>query len=193
MKKLYDLMARYAHHPRAIWAINGVAFAESSFFPLPPDIMILPMLIANRAMAWTVAWTCTISSVLGGFVGYAIGFFIFETIGQWIIETYRLQEGFASFQEQFAIWGFWIIALKGLTPIPFKLVTIASGVAKLDLLKFALASVIARGFRFATLTTVLYHFGPIAKPYIERYAGWVFGIIILGIVLGFVIVKMVVG
>lgn len=192
-KGLYHRMAQYATHKHALLWANVVAFAESSFFPLPPDIMILPMLIANPSLAFRVAWTCTISSVIGGLVGYAIGFYIFATVGAWIIETYSLQQGFAQFQHQFQEWGFWIIALKGLTPIPYKLVTIASGVAKLDLLKFVIASFIARGFRFTMLSATLYYVGPYAKSYLEKYLGIFMFLILGGIVLGYVIVKWILG
>jgi membrane protein YqaA with SNARE-associated domain len=187
----YSKMLQAADSPKAFWICCLVSFAESSFFPLPPDLIMIPMGMSNRRIVFRLALYLTIFSVVGGFLGYAIGYFLFNTIGQWIIETYHLQSAMNKFQEDFATYGFWIIALKGLTPIPYKLVTIASGVAHFDLLSFTLASVIARGFRFFLLATLLWFFGPLAKPYIEKYLGTVMTIILAGIVLGFIAVKMI--
>jgi membrane protein YqaA with SNARE-associated domain len=186
----YDQMLKAADSPRAFWICCMVAFAESSFFPLPPDLIMIPMGMSNRKIVFKLALYLTFFSVVGGFLGYAIGYYLFGTIGAWIIETYHLQTAMDKFQQDFAHYGFWIIALKGLTPIPYKLVTIASGVAKFDLLQFGIASLIARGFRFFLLATLLWFFGPMAKPYIEKYLGIVMAIILGGIVFGFVIVKI---
>jgi membrane protein YqaA with SNARE-associated domain len=126
-------------------------------------------------------------------VGYAIGYFLFETIGEWIIQTYHLQDSFGRFQTEFQAWGFWIIVLKGLTPIPFKLVTIASGVAGLNITQFIAASIIARSFRFYLLSGLLWFFGDWARTFIERYLPWVLGVVLISLILGFVVVKMLVG
>lgn len=173
IRRLYDWALQTAATPKAAWIVNLVSFAESSFFPLPPDLMLIPMILADRTKAWWLATSCTITSVLGGIVGYAIGYFLFETIGEWIIQTYHLQDSFARFQTDFQAWGFWLIVLKGLTPIPFKLVTIASGVAGLNLLPFIVASIIARSFRFFLLAGLLWFFGDWARIFIERYLSWV--------------------
>lgn len=170
-----------------------MSFAESSFFPLPPDLMLIPMILADRAKAWWLATICTISSVLGGLIGYAIGYFLFESAGEWIIQTYHLQDAFTRFQTDFQNWGFWIIALKGLTPIPFKLVTIASGVAGLNLTQFVLASLIARAFRFFLLAGLLWYFGDWARPFIERYLPWILGGLLVSLIAGFVAVKILAG
>lgn len=173
LRRIYDWTIRSANTPKAVWTVILISFAESSFFPLPPDLMLIPMILANRAKAWWLALICTISSVMGGLVGYAIGFYLFETAGEWIIQTYNLEAAFGRFQTDFQAWGFWLIVLKGLTPIPFKLVTIASGVAGLNLTQFVAASIIARSFRFFLLAGLLWFFGEWARTFIERYLTWV--------------------
>jgi membrane protein YqaA with SNARE-associated domain len=184
-------MLAAAESPKAFWICCLVAFAESSFFPLPPDLIMIPMGVANRKILFRLAFALTICSVIGGFLGYAIGHFLFNSIGEWIIETYHLQNALQQFKADFAEWGFWIIVLKGLTPIPYKLVTIASGIVQFDLWTFAWASLITRGFRFFLLATLLWFFGPVAKPYIEKHLGLALALILGGIVLGFIIVKII--
>lgn len=189
LRRMYDWCLQAAETKRAQYIMYAIAFAESSFFPFPPDLMLIPMILANRLLAWRLAFFATIASVIGGLLGYAIGYYLFTTIGQWIIETYSLHSAFERFQADFQTYGFWIIALKGLTPIPFKLVTIASGAAKFDMLQFITASIIARAFRFYLLAATLYFFGPLAKQYIEKYLTLAL-LISLGIImLGFIIVK----
>lgn len=187
---MYNWVIAQSSHPKAMWIVNIISFAESSFFPLPPDLMIIPMVLAERNKAFMIALTCTITSIVGGWVGYAIGYYVYEALGAHIIDLYNLEESFANFQTSFNKYGFWIIALKGLTPIPYKLVTIASGVAALDFWTFTWASVIARGFRFITLCSMLYFCGPMAKKYIEEYLGWAFAIILVTIVGGFYLFKV---
>ena len=148
IRQIYDWTMRMAAHPRARWALAGVSFAESSFFPIPPDVMLLPMVLADPKRAWQIAAICSISSVIGGFFGYAIGYFLFETIGQWVIHLYGLQSAFAQFQQWFNDWGVWVILAKGMTPIPYKIVTIASGAVQFDLLAFGLTSLVTRAGRF---------------------------------------------
>src|SRR5215469_7277280 len=134
LKRLYDRMIENASGPNAIWALIAVAFAESSFFPLPPDIFLIPMMLARPRDAWRLAAICTIASVVGGMLGYAIGYWGFDLIGRPILEFYHAMDKYDALKTGFAQWGVWIIILKGLTPIPFKLVTIASGVAEFNLL-----------------------------------------------------------
>lgn len=193
LRRLYAWTLQMAATPKAVWIVNLISFAESSFFPLPPDLMLIPMILADRAKAWWLAFLCTVSSVIGGLVGYAIGYFLFETIGEWIIQTYQLQASFTRFQTDFQAWGFWLIVLKGLTPIPFKLVTIASGVAGLNLSQFVLASIIARSFRFFLLAGLLWFFGDWARTFIERYLPWCLGAVLVSLVLGFIAVKFLAG
>ena len=148
LRRIYDWVMRLAHHPRAAWALFAVSFAESSFFPIPPDAMLIPMVVANQARAWTYAAIATVGSVLGGVVGYAIGYFVYETLGQWLINLYGLATQFEAYRAAYNEWGLWIILIKGLTPIPFKLVTIASGLAGYDLFWFVVLCIITRGARF---------------------------------------------
>lgn len=179
-----------ADSPNAFKTFCAVSFAESSFFPLPPDLLMIPMILANRKLAWKLAFWGTITSVVGGIVGYSIGYFLFSVVGQSIIELYGLQQGMENFHKGFAEWGFLIIMLKGLTPIPYKLVTIASGVAHYPIGWFILASIICRAFRFYLLAGLLWFLGPWARVFIEKYLT----LFLLGslaiIVVGFVIVKM---
>ena len=189
LRRLYDWCLEAADTKRAQYIMYSMSFAESSFFPLPPDLMLIPMVLANRILAWKLAFWATFYSVIGGLLGYAIGFYLFSSFGQWIIDTYQLQNAFYRFQNDFQEYGFWIIVLKGLTPIPYKLVTISSGVARFDLIQFVTASIIARSFRFYLLSTLLYFFGPIAKKYIEKYLTLALLVSLAIILVGFAIVK----
>lgn len=168
LRRLYDWILGFADHPYAIWILGGVSFAESSFFPIPPDPLFIAMLLGRRRESWTLAGVCTLTSVIGGWVGYAIGYGLYEVVGELIIAAYGLESAFLAFQESFNTWGFWVVALKGLTPIPYKVVTIACGVTGLDFVTFTAASVIARGFRFFSLALLFWYFGPSIKDYIEK-------------------------
>ncbi len=185
IRTLYDWTLRQAEKTYARWILFGVAFAESSFFPLPPDVLLLPMCIARRDKALRLAAICTAGSVLGGLLGYSIGALLYDTIGIWIVETYHLQEAFKRFHDGFNEWGVWIILAKGLTPIPYKLVTIASGVAHFPLLPFVLASILTRGLRFFVVALLVMKFGAPIQTFIEKYLTWVaLGVLVL-IVFGF--------
>ena len=151
-----------------MWAMAAMSFAESSFFPIPPDILLIPMILAQPRRAWLIAAVCTVSSVLGGFIGYAIGYFLFDAVGRPVLEFYHAMDKYEALRAAFAHWGAWIIILKGLTPIPFKLVTIASGVAQFDLLVFAFASLVSRSLRFFLLAALLWWFGDAVREFIER-------------------------
>ncbi len=185
IRSLYDWTLKQADKRYAAWVLFAVAFAESSFFPLPPDIMLLPMCIAQRAKALRFALVCTIGSVLGGLLGYAIGALLFETLGKWIIDTYHLQAAFDRFHDGFNEWGVWIILAKGLTPIPYKLVTIASGVAHFPILPFVLASIVTRGLRFYIVALLVMKFGAPIQKFVEKYLNWVALGLLLVIALGF--------
>jgi membrane protein YqaA with SNARE-associated domain len=191
LRRLYDWVIRLSEHPKSLWALATVSFVESSFFPIPPDVMLVPMVLAQRAKAWLIAGVCTVASVAGGFLGYAIGFYFFATIGQWLIDFYGLQGGFAQFQQQFNEWGLWIILIKGMTPIPYKLVTIASGAAHFDLAVFAMASIVTRGARFYLVAALLYFFGEPIRTFIEKHLTLVTTGLILLIVAGFVAIRYI--
>ena len=186
LRRLYDWVIRLAGHPKAIYAMGVVAFLESSFFPIPPDVMLVPMVLANRTKAFRIALVCTIFSVLGGLLGYAIGFYFFETIGAWVVKTYGLQDGLAKFRSGFAEWGIWIILIKGLTPIPYKLVTIASGAAHFDLFTFVWASIVTRGIRFFIVAALLLKFGEPIRTFIEKRLTLVTWLFLIALVGGFV-------
>lgn len=168
LQRLYNWVLSFANHPYAIWILGAVSFAESSFFPIPPDPLLIAMLLSRRDQTWHLAIVCTITSVVGGWLGYAIGHELYETLGEFILQSYGLEATFNKFQDSFNQWGFWIVALKGLTPIPYKVVTIACGVTGLDFATFTWASLIARGFRFFSLAILFWYFGPSLKGYIEK-------------------------
>jgi membrane protein YqaA with SNARE-associated domain len=189
LRKCYDWILNFATHPKSLWILVGVSFAESSFFPIPPDPLYIAMILAHQQKVWRLAFLCTLSSVIGGILGYYIGYALYETLGEWIINAYRLEAAFDKFQSGFNAWGFWIVALKGLTPIPYKVVTIFSGLAKLDLTVFILASIVARGFRFYTLALLLRHFGPSVKNFIEKNLALVTILLTIALVSGFLIIK----
>src|SRR5260370_29171348 len=142
----------------AMGVVAAMSFAESSFFPLPPDILVIPMILAQPRRAWLIAGVCTVASVLGGFVGYAIGYFLFDAVGRPVLEFYHAMGRYEALKSAFAQWGAWIIILKGLTPIPFKLVPIAGGAAQFERPAFALASLVSRSLRFFLLAAPLWWF-----------------------------------
>lgn len=168
LKRAYDRMMGLAGHRHALWWLALVSFVESSVFPIPPDVMLIPMVLAERRKAWLFAGVATLSSVVGGWLGYAIGHFLFEAVGRPIIDFYHLSAGFAAFQAKFNQWGGWIVLIKGMTPIPYKLITIASGVTGLDPLVFTLASIASRAMRFFLVAGLLYFFGEPIRVFIER-------------------------
>ncbi|MBH5372460.1 YqaA family protein [Bradyrhizobium glycinis] len=192
LKRIYDWCIDAAHKPYALWIMGIVSFAESSFFPVPPDVMLIPMSLARPQRAWLYAAVCTVTSVLGGVVGYAIGALLFDSVGQWLIQVYGLADKVEAFRASYAEWGAVIILLKGLTPIPYKLVTITSGFAGYNIILFILCSIIARGGRFFVVAILLNRYGDWIRIRIEKHLGlWVaIGAVVL--VLGFVIaVKLI--
>jgi membrane protein YqaA with SNARE-associated domain len=188
LRRLYDWCIAAADKPYAVWMLGFVSFAESSFFPVPPDVMLIPMALAQPQRAWFFAMVCTITSVLGGVLGYAIGALLYDSIGGWIIQLYGYGDKVEQFRAAYAEYGAWIILLKGLTPIPYKLVTITSGFANYNLLLFVVFSVITRGARFYVLAFLLYRYGPRARAIIEERLGFWVTIAAIGLVLGFVVV-----
>lgn len=191
MTQLTEKMYRLASTPQATKIVSAVAFAESSFFPIPPDIMLIPMVLADRARAWFLAALCSFSSVTGGILGYLIGFYLFESLGSKVIELYHLEQSFHNFQNLFQQWGFWLILGKGVTPIPYKLVTIASGATQLNFWSFLGASIISRSARFFLLSGVTWYFGEQAKDLFSKYAGLIFAVILGFLILGFVAIKWI--
>jgi membrane protein YqaA with SNARE-associated domain len=189
LRRLYDSVIRLAGHPRAIPILGVISFLESSVFPIPPDVMLIPMVLANRDKAFRIALVCTVCSVLGGLLGYAIGYYFFETIGEWVVRTYGLQSGLATFRAGFAEYGIWIILIKGLTPIPYKLVTIASGAAHFDLFTFVWASIVTRGVRFFVVSALLWKFGEPIRAFIEKRLMLVTWLFLIALVGGFIVLR----
>lgn len=189
LRKLYDWVVSLAEDPRAIYWLAMISFAESSFFPIPPDALLVPMATVNPQRAFLYAAVCTVASVAGGFLGYAIGYFFFETMGKSVLAFYGLEKSFETFQLQFQEWGLWIILIKGLTPIPYKLVTIAAGAAHFDLVVFALASLVTRGARFFLECWLLKLYGPPIRHFIEHRLELVTTVALILIVGGFLLLK----
>lgn len=182
-RALYDWVLRMAHHRHALRSLAVVSFAESSFFPIPPDVMMVPMVLARRDQAYLIATVCTVSSVVGGIFGYLIGYYLLESIGQWVINLYHMQDKIASFQAMYGEYGAAIILLKGLTPIPFKLVTIASGIAHFNFPLFVLLAAITRGARFFIIASLLKRFGEPVQAFIEKRLNlfaWLFLLLLAG-------------
>ena len=171
LRRLYDGTLSLAAHRHALVILAAVAFIESSIFPIPPDVLLIPMVLAARRRAWLMAAVCTLASVAGGAAGYGIGYYLFEGLGRPLLEFYGYMADFAAFQAQFNEWGAWIVAGAGLTPFPYKVITIASGVTALDPLVFIAASLLSRGARFFLLAGLLWYFGPAIRGLIENHLG----------------------
>jgi membrane protein YqaA with SNARE-associated domain len=189
-RALYDWTLRLASHRHAIRSMAVISFCESSFFPIPPDVMVVPMVLARREQAYLIAAVCTVSSVLGGILGYVIGMYLYDSVGQWLIRVYGLTDGMESFRATYREWGGWIILIKGFTPIPFKLVTIASGIAAFSFPIFIAASVVTRGARFFLIAWLLRRYGAPMQAFIEErltIVGWVLLLLLFS---GFAIVTL---
>jgi membrane protein YqaA with SNARE-associated domain len=182
-KRLYDWTISLAESRHATWALAGIAFAESSFFPLPPDLILLPMSLAEPKKAWFYAGVCTVASVLGAMLGYYIGAALFDTLGHWIIQLYGYGPRIDSLREFYAKWGWAFILVKGLTPIPFKLVTIVSGLLGYNFLLFVLLATITRGARFFILAAMMNRFGDFFRVWLEKHFA-VFIVALLAIIVG---------
>jgi membrane protein YqaA with SNARE-associated domain len=189
LHRLYTRILEIAAGPNALWALLAVSFAESSFFPIPPDILLIPMILAQPRRAWRYATLCMVASVVGGVLGYAIGYFLFDAIGRPILEFYHAMGRYDALKAGFDQWGVWIIILKGMTPIPYKLITIASGVAHFDLAAFVGASIISRSLRFFLVAALLWYFGDAARVFIERRLMLVTTVFAVCLVGGFVVLR----
>ncbi len=189
LQRLYNWTMDLAGKPNALLFLVVISFAESSFFPLPPDILLIPMVLAARDQAWRYAAFCTIASVIGGIAGYGIGYFLFETVGHPVLDFYGYLDKFEVFKGYYNEWGAWIVAGAGVTPFPYKVITIASGVTNLDFATFSVASVLSRGARFFLVAALLWKFGPPIREFIELHLGkltLIFFVILIG---SFVLIK----
>ncbi|MEN3975418.1 YqaA family protein [Emcibacter sp. SYSU 3D8] len=187
LRRLYLWTMEQARGRHAWTSLGAVSFAESSFFPIPPDVMLLPMMLADRKRAFLLAGWCTLASVLGGMAGYAIGMFLFDSVGNWLVSLYGYEQKMEALRLQYAEYGAWIILIKGATPIPYKLITIASGIFHYPFGMFVLLSVITRSARFFLLAGLIYLFGDPIRDFIEKRLEWVMMTVVVAIVGGFVI------
>ncbi|MBL4690181.1 MAG: DedA family protein [Rhodospirillales bacterium] len=192
LRGLYNWTMNLAGHRRATPALAAVSFIESSVFPIPPDVLLIPMVLADRTKAFRIAFICTVSSVLGGMLGYAIGVFLFEEIGRPMLEFYGYGPKFADFQAKYNDWGAWAVFIAGVTPFPYKVITILSGETALDIFIFTMASVAARGLRFYIVAALLWKFGEPIRDFIEKYLGLLFALFCVLLIGGFVAVKFLI-
>ncbi len=186
LRRLYEWILALAARPSAPYALGAVSFAESSFFPVPPDVMLVPMVVTRPEKAWTYALIATLTSVAGGIAGYAIGALLYDSLGAWLFHLYGLDKGADQFREAYAHYGHWVILLKGLTPIPYKLVTITSGFAGYYLFWFVVLSLVTRGARFFILAGLVRRYGVGIRTVLDRHLNAVAAICVAVAVLGFV-------
>lgn len=189
LRNLYDRVLELAAHPRAPWILALVAFVESSFFPIPPDAMLMPMVLAERKKAWWFAFVATVGSVVGGIFGYLIGYLLYDSIGQPIIAFYGLESKFDQLKSWYGEYGLLIVFIAGFTPVPYKVFTISSGVTQLSFPLFLIGSIVSRGLRFVIVSGLIYWFGPPIRNFVEKRLGWVTlaaGVLLVG---GFLALK----
>lgn len=188
-RRIYDYTLNLAARKNALSWLFAVSFIESSFFPIPPDIMIIPMVLAAPANAWKIALTATSASVLGGFFGYIIGVYGFELIARPLLDFYGYMDGFAKFENYYHQYGAWIVFGAGITPFPYKIITIASGAVHLNLAVFTIASILARGIRFYLIAWLLKRFGEPMKGFIEKNLNLLSVLFLLLLIGGFAVIK----
>lgn len=189
IRNLYDWTLSLARHPRALWALAFVAFIESSVFPIPPDVLMIAMIVAQPSRAFIVAGVATVASVAGGLAGYWIGYGAFETLGRPVLEFYGKDAYFAEFQVRYNEWGAWAVLIAGVTPFPYKVITILSGATGLSLPVFMVASLVARALRFFLVAALLWKFGAPIRDFIERRLGLVFSVFMALLLGGFLVVR----
>lgn len=189
IKALYDWTIRMADHPQAIWVLAFVAFIESSVFPIPPDILMIPMILARPSKAWLIASVCLVSSVLGGLLGYGIGMFAYESIGQPVLASMGKADAMAEFSTRFNDFGFWAVLTAGITPFPYKVITIMSGWTGMPIGTFIVSSILARGLRFFIVAALLWKFGAPIRDFIEKRLGLMFTLFVIVLFAGFFAVR----
>ncbi len=189
LRSLYDWTIRLAEHPHALWALAIVAFVESSFFPIPPDVLMIPMILARPSRAWLIATVALVASVLGGLLGYAIGAFAYESVGQPILAAMGKTQAMEEFNTRFNDFGFWAVLTAGVTPFPYKVITIMSGWTGMPLATFVATSILARALRFYLVAGLLWGFGEPIREFIERRLGLMFTLFILLLFGGFLAVR----
>ena len=190
LRRLYDWTMAMADHPRALWVLAVVSFVESSFFPIPPDVLMIPMIIAAPHRAFLIAFVALVSSVLGGLAGYAIGAFAYEGIGQPILAALGKADAMEAFNTRFNDFGFWAVLTAGVTPFPYKVITIMSGWTGMPLATFIATSILARGLRFFLVAGLLWYFGAPVRDFIEKRLGLMFTLFILLLFGGFAAISL---
>ncbi|MDX5384452.1 MAG: DedA family protein [Rhodobacterales bacterium] len=185
IRSLYDWTLRQAQHPRALWVLGFVSFIESSVFPIPPDVLMIPMILARPNRAWLIAGVALVTSVLGGILGYAIGALFYETLGQPILEALGKGDAMEAFNTRFNEFGFWPVLIAGITPFPYKVITIMSGWTGMPLGVFIVTSIIARGLRFFIVAGLLWKFGAPIRDFIEKRLGLLFTLFVIILLAGF--------
>lgn len=189
LRSLYDWTIRLAEHPHALWALAFVAFIESSVFPIPPDVLMIPMILARPSRAWLIASVALVFSVLGGLLGYAIGAFFYESLGQPILESMGKAHAMEEFNTRFNDFGFWAVLAAGVTPFPYKVITIMSGWTGMPLGTFIATSILARALRFFMVAGLLWGFGESIRAFIEKRLGLMFTLFVILLFGGFFVVK----
>lgn len=189
IRRLYDWVLSLANHPNALWALAVVAFLESSVFPIPPDIMMIPMILARPSRAWLIAGVALTASVLGGLLGYAIGALAFDTLGAPILAALGKADAMAEFSTRFNDMGFWAVLVAGVTPFPYKVITIMSGWTAMPLATFVVTSILARALRFFIVAALLWKFGAPIRDFIERRLPLVFTVCVVLLLGGFMAVR----
>ncbi|MCM2562377.1 DedA family protein [Lutimaribacter sp. EGI FJ00015] len=189
LRRLYDWTMAQADRPRALWVLAVISFLESSVFPIPPDVLMIPMILARPSRAWLIAGVALAASVMGGMLGYAIGAFAYEQIGQPILQAMGKADAMAEFNSRFNDFGFWPVLIAGMTPFPYKVITIMSGWTGLPLATFVVTSIIARGLRFFIVAGLLWKFGTPIRDFIERRLGLMFVLFLTMLLAGFYIVR----
>ncbi|MFI0395936.1 YqaA family protein [Paracoccus jiaweipingae] len=191
LRRLYDWTMGLAGHRHAMWALFAVAFIESSFFPIPPDVLLIPMVLAMRPAWARIALVATAGSVIGGLFGYWIGAVLMDSWGHAILSFYGKESAFAQISDRFAQWGGWAVLIAGVTPFPYKVITIFSGAVHLSLPLFITVSVVARALRFFVVAWLLWRFGPPIRDFIERRLGLLFTLLVAGLLAGFIAVRYI--
>lgn len=190
VRKIYDSVFHLSKENSAIYWLFAIAFIESSFFPIPPDVMLIPMILAAPKKAWSIAGVATVGSVIGAYLGYAIGFYFFQLIAEPLLNFYGYLEKFNSFKDLYNQYGAWIVFGAGITPFPYKIITIASGVVHMNLIVFTIASIIARGMRFYLVAWLLKKYGETMREFIEKNLGWLSILFLLLLIGGFAVIKL---
>lgn len=190
LRRLYDWTLTLAATPHALWTLAFVAFIESSVFPIPPDVLLIPLVIARPDRAWLIAGVCTVASVLGGAFGYFIGWGLFEQVGRPVLEFYGKDARFEEFADTYNAWGAWAVLIAGVTPFPYKVVTILSGATGLNFAVFMVASLIARGLRFFVVAGLLWKFGLPVRAFVEERLGLMFTLFVVLLLGGFAAVEL---